>query len=45
MTKHHVTIYEDKDRKKKIGSDSFIIMDKGGPKVADVCKRLNNNLP
>ncbi|MCY8914298.1 hypothetical protein MOE47_09360 [Bacillus atrophaeus] len=36
MTKHHVTIYEDKDRKKKIGSDSFIITDKGGPKVADV---------
>ncbi len=35
MTKHHVTIYEDKDRKKKIGSDSFII-DKGGIKVAEM---------
>lgn len=35
MTRHNVTIYEDKDRKKKIGSDSFIITDKGGPKAAD----------
>ncbi|MEG7333945.1 hypothetical protein V5785_02520 [Bacillus subtilis] len=35
MTRHNVTIYEDKDRKKKIGSDSFIITDRGGPKAAD----------
>ncbi|PAO69592.1 MULTISPECIES: hypothetical protein [Bacillus] len=34
MTRHNVTIYEDKDRKKKIGSDSFIITDTGGPKAA-----------
>lgn len=36
MTKHYVMIYEDKDRKKKIGSDSFIITDKGGLKVAEM---------
>lgn len=35
MTRHNVTIYEDKDRKKKIGSDSFIITDTGGPKAAE----------
>ncbi|MDO8225295.1 hypothetical protein [Bacillus cabrialesii] len=35
MTRHNVTIYEDKDRNKKIGSDSFIITDRGGPKAAD----------
>lgn len=35
MTRHNVTIYEDKDRKKKIGSDSFIITDTGGLKAAE----------